>query len=95
MGKMVSLELDDESKLDAPQPIAMDTKPDFPYGTRISLTHLELKKLGLAADCSVGDVLAFSAHARVMHVSHNQSEDGSESCRVELQIQAMSVDEDD
>lgn len=95
MGKMVSLELDDEGKLDALQPMPMSTKPDFPYGTRISLTHVELAKLGLDADCAVGDVLEFEARARVTHVSHNQSEDGSKCCRVELQIEQMGVDEDD
>lgn len=95
MDNLVSMELDDEDKLDAVQPIAMPTKPDHPYGLRISLTHVELKKLGLDKDCSVGDVLEFEARARVTHVSDNQNEDGSECCRVELQIEGMGVDEDD
>lgn len=95
MDNLVSLELSDEGKYDALQPIPMDTKPDFPYGTRICLTHVELAKLGLDKDCSVGDVLEFEARAVVTSISHNQNEDGSECCRVELQIQEMGVDEDD
>lgn len=93
MGKMTSLELDDEQKLDAIQPIPMSTKPDFPYGTRISLTHVELAKLGLDPDCEVGDVLEFNARAKVTNVGKNQNEDGSKCCRVELQIEQMGVDE--
>ena len=45
--QMVSMELDDEDKLDAPMPIKMPNKPDFPYGLRICLNEKELKKIGL------------------------------------------------
>jgi hypothetical protein len=93
MAKMVSLELDDEHKLDAPQPIPMAAKPDYPYGMRICLTHVEMAKLGLDPDCKVGDVLDCAARAVVTNVNHSQSEDGSECCRVELQIQEMSVED--
>ena len=93
MAKMVSLELSDEHKYDAPQPIPMPTKPDYPYGMRICLTHVEMEKLGLDPDCEVGDVLDFAARAVVTNVNHSQSEDGSKCCRVELQTQEMSVED--
>lgn len=83
---MVSLELDDEDKMDAAMPIPMSSKPDFPFGTRICLTSTELSKLGLDADCEVGEELEFMARARVTSVTK------SDMCsRVELQIEDMAV----
>jgi hypothetical protein len=90
-GKMVSLELDDESKLDHPMPIAMASKPDFPYGLRICLCCEQLDKLGLDADCEVGDMLEFRARARVTSVSKSDDAMSGPQSRVELQIEEMEL----
>lgn len=85
---MVDMELDDESKIDAIQPIPMPNKPDYPYGLRIALTDKEIGKLKLQADCDVGDEIEFRARGVVTSV--NKSDDN---CRVEIQIQAMAVED--
>ena len=89
--KMVDMEMSDEEKFDALMPIAMPQKPDYPYGLRISLTHKELEKLGLEADCDVGDVIDLRAFAVVTSVSSRESE-GENHCCVELQIQKLAVE---
>lgn len=86
---LVSMELDDEDKLDSVQPIAMPSKPDFPYGLRICLTGTELSKLGLEPDCDEGEEIDFHANARVTSVTK-----GEGGCRVELQITEMAVADD-
>ena len=70
---MVSMELDDEDKLDTIQPYPMPTKPDFPYGLKISLTEKELEKLKLEADCGIGDSIDFMCHGVVTCVSKNDT----------------------
>lgn len=83
-GKMVDLELDDEDKLDAMQPIAMPSKPDYPYGTRICLCAPEMKKLDLdPAACKIGDVIDMRCFGEVTSIDAN---------RVEIQIQKMAVE---
>ena len=85
--------LDDEDILDMPMPINIPVKDraSYPYGLRICLTHAELKKLELDADCCIGDVIDLRAFAVVTSVSTNQTEGGQE-CRVELQIQKLAVE---
>lgn len=87
--KLVDMELDDEDKLDfcAPMPCP---RPDYPYGLRISLSEKELKKLGIATP-QVGDYIDMRAFACVKSVSSDSS-DGGETCRVELQIEKIAVE---
>lgn len=92
-GKMVDLELDDESKMDSPMPIAMASKPDYPCGLRICLCSEQLTKLGLDADCKVGDTLEFRAIGRVTSVSKSDDSMMGPQSRVELQIEQMSYDD--
>jgi hypothetical protein len=87
--KFVDLELDDEDKLDAIMPIPMADKPDYPYGTRITLTDKELKKLKLDDECDVGDLIDFRAMAEVTSIS----KDG-DNCRIELQIQKIALEDE-
>lgn len=89
--KLVDLELDDEDKFDTccPMPCA---KPDYPYGLRICLTHKELEKLGLEANCDIGDVIDLRAFAVVTSVSSNKVDGGETECRVELQIQKLAIE---
>ena len=94
---MVSMELDDEDKLDSP--IAYPTasgemvKPDFPCGLCIWLSEKELKKLGLdIKEAEVGGTLEFRAFARITATAENESENGYR-CRAELQIEKMALEE--
>lgn len=89
--KLIDMELSDEDKLDASMPIAMPSKPDYPYGLRISLTHNELEKLGLDDDCEVGDMIDVRCFATVTSVSKNEDGNGK-GCRIELQIEKMAVE---
>jgi hypothetical protein len=91
---MVSLELDDDEKLDAIMPMPMPSVPDYPPGTQLCLTKTTLDKFGLAADCSKGDFLEFRCLAEVTFVS-NTDGPGGKDCRVELQIIAIDEDDDD
>lgn len=92
-GKMVDMEMDDESALDAPMPYPMADKPRYPYGLRICLCSEDLKKLDLDADCEVGDTLEFRAIGRVTSVSKSDDSMMGPQSRVELQIEQMSYDD--
>lgn len=94
---MKSMEMDDESKLDAIMPIPMSTKPDFPYGLRICLCEKEFAKLELdPADAVVGGMVHGHFMARITSVSASEHEgsDGS-SCRVEMQIEDLAIESED
>lgn len=89
---LADMELDDEDKLDAIRPIPIAETPKYPYGLRISLTHRELEKLGLDADCDIGDVIDLRAFAVVTSVSKGEGEYEGKYARVELQIQKLAVE---
>lgn len=89
--RMVDMELSDDAQLDAVMPIPMPEKPKYPYGLRICLTEDELEKLGLEADCEIGDVIDLRAFAVVTCVSQNETDNGK-CARVELQIQKLSIE---
>lgn len=92
---MVSMELDDEDKLDAAMPIAMPDRPDYPYGLCISLTDKEFKKLGLdMTEAEVGMIFHGHFMARIKSVSSNDSGDG-QCCRVEAQIEDLAIESED
>jgi hypothetical protein len=88
--KLVSMELDDEAKLDACMPIPMSCRPDYPYGLRISLGADELKKLGLPVP-DVGDAIDMRCFGTVTSVSTEEGSHGA-SCRVEIQIEKIAVE---
>lgn len=93
--KLVDLELDDEDKIDEGLPVPVGVKPkgpDYPWGLRISLTHRELKKLGLKPDCDIGDMIDMRCFAVVTSISTDENRGSEPSCRVELQIQKMAVE---
>jgi len=90
-GKFVSMELDDEDKMDLP--MVASKRPDYPYGLRISLGDAELKKLGLDFDeCEIGCVLDFRAMATVTSKSCNEGDGMDKCCRIELQIERMTAE---
>lgn len=88
-GGLVSLELDDEDKIDTAVPDL--AQPDFPWGTRITLTTPELQKLGIdVKDAKVGDYFYIYAKACVTSISSSDGPSGP--CdRLEAQIEEMSV----
>lgn len=66
------------------------TPPAYPYGLCISLTHNELEKLDMDADCEVGDLLHMVCMAKVMSITKNE-----DSCRIEMQIMDIETLEDE
>jgi hypothetical protein len=87
--QMVDLALDDEDKLDMATPIPMSERPQYPYGTRICLTHSELRKMKLDADCNVGDTIDMRMFGEVTSIS----KDG-DNCRIEIQIQRLATEDE-
>lgn len=75
----------------APIPVAA---AEYPYGLRLSLDEKDLERLGLDAGCDVGDTLHFQAMAVVTSVSKNEY-NGQHSCRVEMQVQRMAIENED
>ena len=69
-------------------------QPIYPYGLCISLTEKELDKVGLGSDVDVGEMIHFFAMAKVTSKSEHQSDSGT-CCRIELQIQQMSAENED
>jgi hypothetical protein len=89
---LVDLELDDEDKIDTMCPTAIMDVPDYPWGTKIILTHRELEKLGLdIGDCSIGDLIDMRCFGVVTCISSNRGPMGPED-RVEIQIQKMAIE---
>jgi len=92
---MVSMELDDEDKLDAVMPIAMPSRPDFPYGLRISLTEKELDKLELdPEDAVVGGTIHGHFMGRITSVNVTKENDRT-CCRIEVQIEDLAIESED
>lgn len=91
---MVSLELDDEDKMDACLPLPCD-KPDYPYGLRICLTDKELNKMGLdVSEAFVGGIFHLHGLARITSVSMTDGAHGKD-CRVEAQIEDLAIESED
>lgn len=89
---MVDLEYDDEDSIDH-SIASISEKPRYPYGLRICLTHKELAKLGLEADCEIGDFIDVRAFGEVTSVSKSEV-DGESSCRVEIQLQKIALEDE-
>lgn len=73
-------------------PMAMMS--DYPPGLTICLTEVELGKLGLDAECEAGDMLNLDVVAKVMSCSSRVGPDDAKTCRVELQIVQMGIEEE-
>ncbi len=90
--KLVDLELSDDDKIDQANLVSpFEKSTHYPYGLTICLTGVELAKLGLEADCDVGDYLDIRAFATVTAV---HKEDGENGTRVTLQIEKMAVEQE-
>lgn len=89
-------EVRDEISAGKPASLPKPTVPTYPWGLCVSLDEDTLEKLGLDGDLpDVGDLIQFTALARVTSASQNErtTETGEkEVCqRIELQITAMDV----
>lgn len=94
MRHLTSMEMDDEDKLDFSSPLPM-ARPDFPCGLRICLTEKELDKLGVQPTAeAVGNLVHLFAMARVTSLSHHTNDAGDDCCRVELQIEDLSLEDE-
>lgn len=95
MTPMRSLELDDDDIFDQmPMPVTA-TKPNYPYGTRLSLTEKEIAKLDVDPAEFVKDgIIHIHGLARITDVHHSDGQTGK-TCRVELQIEDMSIESED
>ena len=91
--KLIDMEMDDEEKLDAVCPMPIAARASYPYGLRICLTHKELTKLGLDADCNIGDMIDLRCFGTVTSISKDDHGDGP-SCRIEIQIEKMAVEDE-
>ena len=95
MIQMTSMEYEDEDKLDACCPMPMPSRPDFPYGLRITLTDKELDKLKIDhADAFVGGIFHGHFMARITSVSADEN-NGGKSCRLEAQIEDLAIESED
>jgi hypothetical protein len=101
MHPMVSMEMDDEDQIDAPQPIAMPDKPRYPYGLQICLTAAEMKALDLdPSEAFVGGIVHLHALARITSVSISDNapsewSKGGAQCRIEMQIEDLCIESED
>lgn len=99
MQTMTDMVLTDEERKDLyPACTAVDIpmQPQYPYGLRITLTGEELEKLGLGYnDAEVGGMVHGHFMARVTSCSEDKRQDGSTSCRVEMQIEALTIESED
>lgn len=96
--KMVDmrLTLKDEAGSVGPCPPCVSDLPAYPYGLCISLTEKELDKLGVTIkDFDVEDMVHLHCLATVSATSENKSQNGSEHCRVELQICYIECESED
>lgn len=95
MPSMVSMERTPEEKAEASLPYdAIKNQPDYPYGLSICFTQDELDKLNLDAEVEVGDYIHMVCMARVTSVSKTEV-NGQDRCRVEMQIEAISCENED
>src|ERR1700734_2803073 len=94
---MVSMQLTDEDRKKEGFGGPCDTTggPIYPYGLSISLTQVELDKLGLSSDVKVGEMLHIHAMSKVTSVSTTENEKFGVQCRIELQITDMVGEDED
>lgn len=89
---MVDMQIDQPDNGGMPEATNLKIPVRYPYGLGLCLNDPELKKLGLDdEECQVGDHLHFHALAKVTSVSENESMGK----RIELQIVAMSAENED
>lgn len=88
--KMVNLkETKAEAKRNMPQAVGQGSRPDYPWGTRISFDSKRLiDELGLD-ELEAGDFVTIRAKAKVVSISTNSDDKGDDTMRLEMQITDM------
>lgn len=91
---MVNMQKTPEEKREQIQkysPTSVAIQPDYPYGLCIHLCNDELSKLNLdPKNLTVGDILEFTAKAKIITVHESASLMGDSCCNVDIQITDMS-----
>lgn len=96
MMNLKSMELSEDESYDAPMPIPMKDRPQFPYGLQICITQDEMEKLGIdPSEAVVGSTFMLHAMARVTSISATDNEMMGQTFRMEAQIEQMDVDGED
>ena len=87
---MKDMRLTKEDNADYCMPCPSDA-PAYPYGLCISLTQVELEKLGCTvADFEIGDLIHLQGMGVVTSVSEHKRQNADDTCRVEIQITHLS-----
>lgn len=89
--KMVDMAMEQPSMGDMPEATNIKLTPQYPYGLTMCLNDDTLKKLNMDDDCTVGDTVHFHCLAKVTSCSESE---GSGK-RIELQVIAMSAEDED
>jgi hypothetical protein len=90
---MIDLKNTKEEIKKSSQPYIGSSDDMYPYGTRITLSDKELKKLGIKNMPAVGEKMMFEAKAKVIS-SHQSADRNSSTRRIELQITHMELEDE-
>lgn len=95
LNPMVSMELDDEDKLDALMPIPMPEKPDYPYNLCFAITDKEFAKMKVDTDnLKSGMMIHVHALCRIKDMKRTENDQGK-CCRAEVQIEDMCLESEE
>lgn len=89
--RLVDLALSQEEKHETDMPLVSPGGENYPWGLRLTLTEVELEKLGMSGDCEVGDMLDIRCFATVCSIAKSDGPTGP-TCRIELQVEKMMVE---
>ena len=93
LSNMVDMALTAEEKEKRAQDFAplAEGGPDYPYGLGICLDEVSLEKLGLEANCEIGDLIHLNAIGKVTGVNINSGESGHR-CNINIQLMFIGVE---
>lgn len=66
--------------------------PRYPWGLSLSFNKATLDKLGLSANCEIGDLLDARIFGTVTSISANKRNDGTADYNVSVQIERMAIE---
>lgn len=76
--------------------VPWDEQEKYPYGLRISLNDKTCNLLGLKpSDFKVGGEVSIQCKAKVTEISESENRTGESSCRMEMQITEMGLEDMD
>lgn len=92
--ELVSMKMNAEEQAEYAGPTALADKPEYSYGTQISIDDDKIDALGFHALPQVGETMMIQARVTVIGVSQNQYEGGDNERCVRLQITDMAIGPD-